>query len=92
MGVQKKSQPDDLVFTIYQTPSEQPDRPHLLYNKLNFEFIRVLNVAGHTEKKDGSLRRKFTLHSFRRFTKTILSDNIGQDYSEWFLGHAKSSY
>jgi integrase len=92
IGVQKKSQPDDLVFTIYQTTSEQPDRPHLLYNKLNFEFIRVLNATGLTEKKDGSLRRKFTLHSFRRFTKTILSDNIGQDYSEWFLGHAKSSY
>ncbi len=91
-GVQKVSHPEDLVFTIYQTPSEQPQRPHLLYNKVNFEFIKVLDAAGFTDKKDGSLRRKFTLHSFRRFTKTILSDNISQDYSEWFLGHAKSSY
>jgi hypothetical protein len=80
------------VFTIYQNQSKQSERPHLLYNKVNSEFIKVLDAAGLTEKKDGSLRRKFTLHSFRRFTKTILSDNIGQDYSEWFLGHAKSSY
>ncbi|HZD35679.1 MAG TPA: hypothetical protein VE130_10775, partial [Nitrososphaeraceae archaeon] len=37
-------------------------------------------------------RRKITLHSFRRFVKTVLSDSIGKEYSEWFLGHAKSSY
>lgn len=91
-GVQKYSNPDDLVFTIYQNDSKAADRPHLLYNKLNFEFNKVLDNAGLSEKKDGSIRRKFTLHSFRRFTKTILSDNIGQDYSEWYLGHAKSVY
>lgn len=91
-GVQKYSQPDDLVFTIYTNQTKQGERPQLLYNKLNLEFIKVLDAAGLSEKKDGSVRRKFTLHSFRRFTKTILSDNISQDYSEWFLGHAKSSY
>ncbi len=37
-------------------------------------------------------RRKITLHSFRRFVKTVISDQVGQDYSEWFLGHAKSPY
>src|SRR4029079_2433576 len=33
-----------------------------------------------------------TLHSFRRFVKTVISNQVGQDYSEWFLGHSKSPY
>jgi 7,8-dihydro-6-hydroxymethylpterin-pyrophosphokinase len=37
-------------------------------------------------------RRKITLHSFRRFAKTVISDQTNQDYSEWFLGHSKSPY
>ena len=37
-------------------------------------------------------RRKITLHSFRRFAKTTISDQAGKDYSEWFLGHSKSPY
>jgi integrase len=80
---------DDLVFTIYQIR----DAPGL-YPKLNVEFNKLQDVAGFTDRKDGSPnRRKFTLHSFRRFTKSVLSDSIGQDYSEWFLGHTtKSSY
>ncbi|MGC2571103.1 MAG: hypothetical protein WA364_06285, partial [Candidatus Nitrosopolaris sp.] len=32
------------------------------------------------------------LHSFRRFTKSVISDQVNQDYSEWFLGHNKSPY
>ena len=28
----------------------------------------------------------------RRHAKTVISDQVGQDYSEWFLGHAKSPY
>jgi hypothetical protein len=44
-------------------------------------------------KEDGlKIRRKITLHSFRRFVKTVISDQVGQDYSEWFLGHSKSPY
>ena len=33
-----------------------------------------------------------TLHSFRRFVKTVISDQTNTDYSEWFLGHNKSPY
>ena len=43
-------------------------------------------------RKKKSLRRKITLHSFRRFVKSIASDCVNQDYSEWFLGHRKSPY
>ena len=45
-----------------------------------------------SNKKDNSGRHKITLHSFRRFVKTVISDQVGQDYSEWFLGHSKSPY
>ena len=46
------------------------------------------------DRKEGGLgrRRKITLHSLRRFVKTVISDQVGQDYSEWFLGHSKSPY
>lgn len=46
------------------------------------------------KKKDGGInnRGKITLHSLRRFVKTVISNQVGQDYSEWFLGHSKSPY
>jgi len=46
------------------------------------------------ERKEEGIykRRKITLHSFRRFVKTVISDQTNQDYSEWFLGHSKSPY
>ena len=44
-------------------------------------------------KEDGvQKRRKITIHSFRRFVKTVISDQTNQDYSKWFLGHSKSPY
>jgi len=46
------------------------------------------------ERKDEGVykSRKITPHSFKRFVKTVISDQTNQDYSEWFLGHAKSPY
>ena len=38
------------------------------------------------------LRCKITFHSLRRFVKTVTSNQVSQDYSEWSLGHAKSPY
>jgi integrase len=37
-------------------------------------------------------RRKITLHSFRRFVKTTISDLGYSEFSEWFIGHAGSTY
>ena len=37
-------------------------------------------------------RRKITLHTLRRFTKTVISNQAGQDFSEMILGHNKSVY
>lgn len=47
-----------------------------------------------TRKEDGVYkRRKITFHSFKRFVKTTIANQTrNTDYSEWFLGHSKSSY
>jgi hypothetical protein len=62
---------------------------------LLIEFEKVLKIARMDERKEGTSiykRRKITLHSFRRFVKTVISNQVNQDYSEWFLGHTKSPY
>ena len=79
---------DDLVFTVYMTKS-----PTTVYVKVITEFQKLLSVVGLDERKEGKQRRrKITLHSFRRFVKTVISDQTNTDYSEWFLGHNKSPY
>jgi integrase len=80
--------PDDLVFNAFKTRS----KPEILYVKLGTEFTKVLKSAGLDERKEGMRRRKITLHSLRRFVKTVISDEVGRDYSEWFLGHSGSVY
>ena len=44
------------------------------------------------EKMEMRSRRKITLHSFRRFVKSTISDLGYADYSEWFIGHSGSTY
>ena len=46
------------------------------------------------DRGDGSngRRRQITIHSFRRFVKTTISDLGYGDYSEWFIGHSGSTY
>ena len=86
---ERKYSQEDLVFTVYQS-----NNPPGLYMKIWHEFERLLETVKMDEKKEGGInqRRKITLHSFRRFVKTVISNQCGQDYSEWFLGHSKSPY
>ena len=88
----KNKDPDDLVFCVYNTINE-PDPRHL-YSRIITEFQKLLTVVGLDErKKEGrKLRRKVTLHSLRRHAKGVISNQVNQDYSEWFLGHSKSPY
>ena len=79
--------PDDLVFSPFIGSN-----PNSIYHKVAVEFGKLLEVVGIDGRKENSLRRKITLHSFRRFVKTVISDATNQDYSEWFLGHKKSPY
>ena len=44
-------------------------------------------------REDGNERRRqITLHSFRRFVKSTISDLGYGDYSEWFIDHSGSTY
>jgi hypothetical protein len=59
------------------------------------QFRRALEKAGyHSRKQDGVYkRREITFHSFRRFVKTTITNKArNSDYSEWFIGHTKSTY
>ena len=88
----KNKDPDDLVFCVYNTINE-PDPRHL-YSRIITEFQKLLTVVGLDERKEEGrkLRRKVTLHSLRRHAKGVISNQVNQDYSEWFLGHSKSPY
>lgn len=80
---------NDLIFAIYKRKT-----PNGVYFRLLTEFQKILTIVGLDQRKEGGVqkRRKITLHSFRRFVKTVISDQTNQDYSEWFLGHSKSPY
>jgi len=66
--------------------------PKSLYLKILIQFQKLLEIVGFGDRKEGMVGRKITFHSCRRFVKTVLSDNVGKEYSEWYLGHAKSGY
>ena len=80
--------PDDIVFTV----KSKPIRPAGIYVKIFVEFNRILKSVGLEERKDGMNRRKITLHSFRRFVYTTISDQLGKNYAESWLGHVTSEY
>ena len=85
----RRQDENDLVFTLQRNKN-----PNTLYVKVLTEFQKLLAIVGLDERKEGGtqMRRKITLHSFRRFTKSVISDQVNQDFSEWFLGHSKSPY
>jgi integrase len=84
---------DCLVFQVHKVKKWKIP-PRSIYVKLLEQFHTVLDAVDFGQKKDSvPRRRKITLHSFRRFVKTTIADTLaGSDYSEWFLGHTKSSY
>jgi hypothetical protein len=64
-----------------------------LYGDLARSFARTLDRSGKGDREDGNQRlREVTLHSFRRFVKTTISDLGYADFSEWFIGHSGSTY
>lgn len=78
---------DDLVFGVGRS-----EDPRGLYVEIADEFSKLLDLAGFAERKDNSSRHKITLHSFRRFVDSTMTDITGDDYAEWFLGHGDNSY
>jgi integrase len=81
---------NDLVFSLYRTDKPSPE---VLYDNLAMVFAKTLDRIGMGNREDGNeVRREITLHSFRRFVKTTISDLGYSDYSEWFIGHSGSTY
>jgi integrase len=81
----------DLIFAIYQN-SKMPN-PSWLYADMAKTFAKTLDRMGKGDREDGNERRRqITLHSFRRFVKTTISDLGYSDFSEFFIGHSGSTY
>jgi integrase len=87
-----EKQQSDLVFAVYQ--NTKTPAPKSLYTDLARSFGKTLDRMNKGDREDGSneRRREITLHSFRRFVKTTISDLGYGDYSEWFIGHSGSTY
>jgi integrase len=87
----------DLVFAARQTMSI-----HNVYINLCLGFERVLDRLHMSQKEEFTVnptcnkkhhrRRQITLHSFRRFVKTTISDLGYGDFGEYFIGHSGSTY
>ena len=81
----------DLVFAVYQNKGT-PD-PNSLYDDLRGSFANTLDRMGKRNMEGSNLRRRqITFQSFRRLVKTTISDLGYSDFSEWFIGHAGSTY
>jgi integrase len=81
----------DLLFAVYQTKSRP--NPDGIYDDIAKSFAKTLDRMGKGEREDSNQnRRQITLHSFRRFVKTTISDLGYFDFSEYFIGHIGSTY
>jgi integrase len=80
-----------LIFAVYQN-TRMPN-PDGIYDDIAKSFAKTLDIMGKGEREDGNEgRRQITLHSFRRFVKTTISDLGYSDYSEYFIGYSGSTY
>ncbi|MGA9150853.1 MAG: tyrosine-type recombinase/integrase [Candidatus Nitrosopolaris sp.] len=81
----------DLVFAVYQ--DKKLPNPAFLYDDLSKSFGKTLERSGRGSREENNqMRRRLSLHSFRRFVKTTISDLGYADFSEWFIGHSGSTY
>ena len=86
---------NDFIFSVRQINnySSSSTRLQNFYRNLVAQFDKTLDRIGMGSREDGNeTRRKITLHSFRRFVKSTISDLGYADYSEWFIGHSGSTY
>jgi hypothetical protein len=90
---------DDLLFVSSITKEHRNILIKDIYSTLATTFDKTLDRMGgiYAEHEDGPnntkyRRRKITFHSFRRFVKSTISDLGYSDFSEWYIGHAGSTY
>ena len=78
--------PNNLIFAVYQKKTNPI--PDYLYGDFRAAFAKTLDRIGKDSFEDNKRRRKITLHSFRRFVKSTISDLGYADFSEYFIGHS----
>jgi integrase len=104
MYVKPLPKPDDLVFssafTYERDILNKKDKKSMiaeydlisnLYNALVIEFNKLVKQL-KIGYESGNKRHIYTFHSFRRYYRTLISDLVGQDFAEWSIGHAFSTY
>lgn len=79
---------------LFSTKYQADPTVHGLYNNMLLMFENTMDRLGgkYAEFEPSKKRRKFTLHSFRRWVKTTISDLGHSEYSEYFIGHQGSTY
>lgn len=85
----KSVKPDSLIF---YTRRPNKNTNYGVYQKILSEFQKVLEIVGLDELKDNMQRRKITLHSFRRWVFTTISNEVGISFANYILGHKDSYY
>jgi integrase len=79
--------PDDLIFAL-----EDGRLPRSIYTRLLEQFQKLQHITEKDTRKENSLRRKITLHSFRRTCFSIINENTNSEFANYFLGHHHSVY
>lgn len=94
-----KEHDTDLIFSSSVSLEEQQQTADYMYVKLHslytaycVEFNSLVDQLKIGYEDNNKRRRKITLHSFRRFVKTTISDLGYQDFSDFYIGHAQSTY
>jgi integrase len=80
--------PESLIFSTRLNAKQ----PKTIYDKMVFQFQQLQRIAHKDTRKENSRRRKITLHSFRRTAYSIINDQVGSEYANWYLGHNHSPY
>jgi integrase len=94
---------DDLVFSssfTYEGETVSASKKKIadldivlnLYTTMVIEFNKVLDQLNIGYEDNNKNRHIITLHSFRRYVRTLISDLGFQDYAEFTLGHSNSTY
>lgn len=82
---------DDYVFMPYHHDELLETTIEYAYKNLSVRFGELLERMNVRFRHDGK-RREVSLHSFRHFVYTTI-DGLGQNqYAEYFIGHANSTY
>lgn len=92
---------DELVFAAYENdiPHTVEDTKRIannIYFRLTVEFAKLLTSVGMDQRKETGIiekrRHLITLHSFRRFTFSIINNQTNTAFAEFILGHANTPY